>query len=417
MSSIIDPANRMQSPVSTEQPTGASRRQFLRRATVGAAAASVLAACSKAPEPSAEKKADAAKGEAPAVAVKPSAVVLKMQGAWGAKDIFNEMAEEFVKRVNEMAEGRLRIDYLVAGAVVKPFEVMDAVSKGVLDAGHSVPVYWYGKSKVASLFGSGPINGCNAHQTLAWIYRGGGLALYQELLQKLQLDVVGFFAMPMPTQPLGWFRNAVKSAQDLNGLKYRTVGLAADLMQELGCKVTQLPGGEIIPALEKGVIDAFEFNNPTSDMRFGAQDAIKNYMLGSYHQAMEFFEIIFNKKKYDSLPKDLQAILRYGVEATSASNYWTAMDNYARDLQELINKHKVNVIRTPRDVFQAQLKAWDKLTEQMSAEDPFFKKVVESQREWAKRVAYYELVNEADFALGYEHLFKTKLPGRGESCA
>jgi TRAP-type mannitol/chloroaromatic compound transport system substrate-binding protein len=390
------------------------RRRFLRGATAGAAAATVLAACSKAPEPVAEKNADAAaKPAAPSVAVKPSTVVMKMQGAWGAKDIFNEMAEEFVKRVNEMAEGRIRIDYLVAGAVVKPFEVMDAVSKGVLDAGHTVPVYWYGKSKVASLFGSGPINGCDAHQTLAWIYRGGGLQLYQELLQKLQLDVVGFFAMPMPTQPLGWFRKPVQSAQDLNGLKYRTVGLAADLMQELGCKVTQLPGGEIIPALEKGVIDAFEFNNPTSDMRFGAQDAIKNYMLGSYHQAMEFFEIIFNKKKYDALPKDLQAILRYGVEATSASNYWTAMDSYSRDLQDLINKHKVNVIRTPRDVFQAQLKAWDTIAQKLSEEDPFFKKVVDSQRDWAKRVAYYSFVNEADFALGYEHVFKTKLPGRG----
>jgi TRAP-type mannitol/chloroaromatic compound transport system substrate-binding protein len=416
LSAIIDPTARTQSPTSTEPAADSSRRRFLRTATIGTAAASVLAACSKAPEPSAEKKVDA-KGEAPAVAIKPSAVVLKMQGAWGAKDIFNEMAEEFVKRVNEMAEGRLRIDYLVAGAVVKPFEVMDAVSKGVLDAGHNVPVYWYGKSKVASLFGSGPINGCNAHQTLAWIYRGGGLQLYRELLEKLQLDVVGFFAMPMPTQPLGWFRTPVKSAKDLNGLKYRTVGLAADLMQELGCKVTQLPGGEIIPALEKGVIDAFEFNNPTSDMRFGAQDAIKNYMLGSYHQAMEFFEIIFNRKKYDALPKDLQAILRYGVEAASASNYWTALDNYGRDLQDLIHKHKVNVIRTPRDIFEVQLKAWDKLTEQMSAEDPFFKKVVESQRDWAKRVAYYELVNEADFALGYEHLFKTRLPGRGETCA
>ena len=415
MSDSFDPAQRIAASPSTE-PNGANpRRRFLRTATLGAASVSVLSACSKAPEPPAEKKTGAA-GEAPAVVVKPSTVVFKMQGAWGAKDIFNEMAEEFVKRVNEMAEGRLRIDYLVAGAVVKPFEVMDAVSKGVLDAGHTVPVYWYGKSKVASLFGSGPINGANAHQTLAWIYRGGGQQLYQELLQKIQLDVVGFFAMPMPTQPLGWFRNPVKSAQELNGLKYRTVGLAADLMQELGCKVTQLPGGEIIPALEKGVIDAFEFNNPTSDMRFGAQDAIKNYMLGSYHQAMEFFEILFHKKKYDALPKDLQAILRYGVEAASSSNYWTAMDNYSRDLQDLINKHKVNVIRTPRDVFEAQLKAWDKLTQKLSDEDPFFKKVVESQRDWAKRVVYYEIVNEADFPLGYEHIFKTKLPGRGQAC-
>ncbi|MDH4191637.1 MAG: TRAP transporter substrate-binding protein [Betaproteobacteria bacterium] len=339
-----------------------------------------------------------------------SPIVIKMQGSWGAKDIFNEMAEEFVKRVNDMAGGRLRVDYLVGGSVVKPFEVMDAVGKGVIDAGHSVPVYWYGKSKVASLFGSGPINGCDAPQTLAWIYRGGGLELYKELLQKLGLNVVGFFCMPMPTQPLGWFKKPVKSAKDLKGLKYRTVGLAADLFQQMGAKVTQLPGGEIIPALERGVIEAFEFNNPTSDMRFGAQDVIKNYMMGSYHQAMEFFEILINKKKWDSMPKDLQAVWQYSVEAASASNWWTGMDNYSRDLQVLKDKHKVNVLRTPKSIFAEQLKAWDILTKKLSDEDPFFAKVVASQRAWAKRVAYYMFLNEADFQLGYEHVFKTKLP-------
>ncbi|MFZ2739457.1 MAG: TRAP transporter substrate-binding protein [Burkholderiaceae bacterium] len=368
----------------------AGRRSFLRSAATGVAGTAAMAA--------------------PMVAVAQSPIVLKMQGSWGAKDIFNEMAEEYVKRVNEMAGGRLRIDYMVAGSVVKPFEVMDAVSKGVLDAGHTVPVYWYGKSKVASLFGSGPINGCDAPQTLAWIYRGGGLALYNELLDKLHLDVVGFFAMPMPTQPLGWFKKEIKTAAELKGLKYRTVGLAADLFQQMGARVTQLPGGEIIPALEKGVIDAFEFNNPTSDMRFGAQDVIKNYMMGSFHQAMEFFEISFNKKKWATIPKDLQAVLQYSVEAANSSNWWTAMDNYSRDLQVLKDKHGVKVIRTPKSVMKAQLEAWDVINAKLSGEDPFFKKVVESQLAWAKRVAYYMFVNEADYAMGYEHVFKTKLP-------
>ena len=267
-----------------------------------------------------------------------------------------------------------------------------------------------GKSKVASLFGSGPINGMDAFQTLSWIYRGGGLDLYNELLQKLGLDYVGFFAMPMPTQPLGWFKKPIKAASELKGLKYRTVGLAADLFQQMGAKVTQLPGGEIIPALERGVIDAFEFNNPTSDSRFGAQDVIKNYMMGSFHQAMEFFEIIINKKKWDSMSKDLQAIWQYSVEAASQSNYWTGMDNYSKDLQMLISKHKVNVLRTPKAVFQAQLEAWDVLTKKLSDEDAFFKKVVESQRDWAKRVVYYWALNDAPFTMGYEHVFKTKLP-------
>jgi TRAP-type mannitol/chloroaromatic compound transport system substrate-binding protein len=263
---------------------------------------------------------------------------------------------------------------------------------------------------VASLFGSGPINGMDAHQTLAWIYRGGGLQLYNELLPKLGLNCVGFFAMPMPTQPLGWFKKPITDAKQLKGLKYRTVGLAADLFQAMGAKVTQLPGGEIIPALERGVIDAFEFNNPTSDMRFGAQDVIKNYMMGSYHQAMEFFEIIFNKKRWDALPKDLQAILQYSAEAASSANYWTGIDNYSRDLQELITKHKVKVIRTPKSIMAEQLKAWDVITARLSKADPFFAKVVQSQRDFAKRSAYYVMFNEADYRLGYEHIFKTKIP-------
>jgi TRAP-type mannitol/chloroaromatic compound transport system substrate-binding protein len=339
-----------------------------------------------------------------------SPIVIKMQGAWSSTDIFNEFAMEFVTRVNEMAGGRMRIDYLVGGAVVKPFEVTDAVSKGVLDAGHTVPVYWYGKSKVASLFGSGPINGMDAFQTLSWIYRGGGLEMYQELLKKLNLNYVGFFAMPMPTQPLGWFKTPISDAKQLKGLKYRTVGLAADLFQQMGAKVTQLPGGEIVPALERGVIDAFEFNNPTSDSRFGAQDVIKNYEMGSYHQAMEFFEIIVNKKKWDAMSKDLQAIWRYSVEAASQSNYWTAMANYPKDLQKLINKDKVNVLRTPKSVFEAQLAAWDILTKRLSDDDPFFAQVVASQRAWAKDVCYYWFLNNAPYKLGYEHVFKTQLP-------
>jgi TRAP-type mannitol/chloroaromatic compound transport system substrate-binding protein len=340
----------------------------------------------------------------PSISVAASPVVFKMQGAWGAKDIFNDMAQEYVDRVNEMCEGRLRIDYLVAGSVVKPFEVMEATSKGVIDAAHQVAVYWYGKSKVASLFGSGPVTGCTADQNLAWIAKEG-MPFYNDLMKKLQLDVVSFFAMPMPTQPLGWFKKPIKSASQLKGLKYRTVGLAADLMQELGCKVTQLPGGEIVPAMERGVIDAFEYNNPTSDMRFGAQDVAKNYMMGSYHQAQEFFEIDFNRKRFEALPKDLQMTLQYAAEAASTSNFALAMDNYSRDLQTLKDKEKVHVLRTPQGIFDAQLKGWDVLVKRISAEDPFFAKVWDSQKAWAKRVGYYTFFNNADYKAAYEHLF------------
>ncbi len=332
-------------------------------------------------------------------------VTLKMQGSWAPADIWNSFAEDYITRVEEMAGGRLTIDYLVSGAVVAYNRVQDAVHEGVLDAAHTVPVYWYGKNKAASLFGSGPINGCNAEQTLGWMNYGGGYDLYRELVQEiLGLNIVGFFAFPMPTQPLGWFNEKIETMDQMRGLKYRTVGLAADLFQEMGVQVTQLGGAEIVPALERGVIDAFEFNNPSSDKSFGAQDVRKNYMLGSFHQAMEFFEIMFNKDRFDSLPAEHQAILKYAAESVSSNNYWRAMDAYSKDLEDLQENHGVTVYRTPDDIFNDQLAAWDVLTERLSA-DPFFNKVVQSQRAWAKRVVFYETLNAAPFVKGYEHLF------------
>lgn len=334
--------------------------------------------------------------------------ILKMQGAWGAKDIFNDYATDYVKRVNEMAGGRLKIQYLVSGAVVKSFRVQDAVHKGVLDAGHQVAVYWYGKSKVASLFGTGPVFGQNAHQGLAWIYYGGGEELYNELLKKLGLNLVGFFSMPMPTQPLGWFKERITDASQLVGLKYRTVGLAADLFQAMGVKVTQLPGGEIVPALERGVIEAFEFNNPTSDRSFGAHDVSKVYMLGSYHQAAEFFEIIFNKTKFDALEKEHKAILKYAAEAASSANFWRGQDQYSKDLLWLRDKAGVKIYRTPDSVLKAELDAWDKILPGLE-KDPFFKKVVASQKKFAHRVAYYDILNTCDYKMAFDHYFPNEL--------
>ena len=237
-------------------------------------------------------------------------VTLKMQGSWGAQDIINDYAKDYVAKVNEMGGGRLKIDFLNAGAVVKPFSVMDACHSGVLDGGHTVPAYWYGKHRAASLFGTGPAYGFNGSQFLGWFYYGGGKDFYKELTQDvLKLNVVGFFAFAMPTQPLGWFKKELTGPEDFKGLKYRTVGLASNVMQAMGASVAQLPGPEIMPAMEKGVIDAFEFNNPTSDSRFGAQDVAKFYYMGSYHQASEAIEVVYNKTKWDKLAKEQQEIL------------------------------------------------------------------------------------------------------------
>jgi len=334
---------------------------------------------------------------------------LKMQSSWGANAVFQEMAKQYVDRCEKMSGGRLKFDLLPAGAVVKAFQVQDACSDGIIDCAHTVTAYWYGKNKAASLFGTGPVLGCDATQMLAWIQSAEGKELYRELTQDiLGLDVVGFFAMPMPTQPLGWFKKQIKTADDMQGLKYRTVGLATDIMQGMGLRVTQLPGGEIIPALERGVIEAFEFNNPTSDRQFGAQNVSKDYMLGSYHQAAEFFEIIFSKRKFDSLPAELQAICEYGAEAASTANYALALDKYSADLQGLMKDDGVNVHRTPKAVMQAQLDSWDKVLEKLE-QDAFFKKVVDSQRAWAERVAFYYQMNAADYALAFDHYFPGKI--------
>ena len=336
-------------------------------------------------------------------------VTLKMQGSWGAKDVFNEMAQDYVERVNSMAGGRLKIDYLVGGAVVHPFQVLDGVHGGQLDGAHTVTVYWYGKHKAASLFGTGPVFGFNANEGLGWIHNGGGKELFEELqTQIMKVNVKSFFAMPMPTQPLGWFKKPVTKAADMKGLKYRTVGLAADLFQAMGASVAQLPGGEIVPAMERGVIDGFEFNNPTSDRRFGAQDVAKYYMMGSHHQATEYFEIMFNRTKFNALPKEHQAILQYAAEAVSSANEWKGMDYYSKDLQELISKDKVNVLRTPKDVFEVQIKAWDGLIKQLEG-DAFMKKVMDSQKAWVRRVVYYGMYNATDYKGAFDHHFPNVL--------
>ena len=329
---------------------------------------------------------------------------LKMQAAWGG-GIFLENAQSYVDRVHAMAGDALKIDLLAVDSVVKTSQMQDAVHRGVLDAAHYVPAYWYSKSKSASLFGTGPCYGWSSQEVLGWVNYGGGQELFDELMGSLGLNIVSFFNSPMPAQPLGWFKEEIKGADQMKGLKYRTVGLAADVLLEMGMSVVQLPGGEIQPAMKSGLIDAAEFNNPTSDRDFGMQDVSKFYHLASFHQSQEFFEVTFNKKKYESLPAELQAILKYASEAENSNFYWHNTKRYADDLATLQNEQGVNVFRTPDDVMAEQLKAWDVVVERISGEDPFFAKVVESQKAYAKNVMGYLNLNQPDYKLAYNHYF------------
>src|SRR5262245_2659185 len=334
-------------------------------------------------------------------------VTWKYQSTWPTKDIFHEFAADYAKRVNDMSGGRFKLDVLAAGAVVPAFQMSDAVHSGILEAGHGVCAYWYGKHKAYSLFGTPPSFGWDATSFLAWFYAGGGEALYKELVNDtLKLNLVGFLYFPMPTQPLGWFKKQITSGNDFRGMKYRTVGLSADLFKEMGASVTILPGGEIVPAMDRGLLDAAEFNNPSSDILLGFPDVSKFYMMGSHHQQMEAFEVIFNKQKFDALTPELKAILRHAAHSASSDQIYTAYDRYSKDLEE-IRKRNVQVFHTGEAVLNAQLAAWDKVIAEQSKE-AFFKKVIDAQKAWVKRTQPYFTVNNlstAELAAAYKHFF------------
>ena len=243
---------------------------------------------------------------------------MRWQSTWPQKDIFHEFALDFAKKVNDMTGGELKIEVLPAGAVVPAFGLLEAVSKGTLDGGHGVLVYHYGKQAALALWGSGPAFGMDANMLLAWHRYGGGKELLNKLYNSIGMSVVSFPYGPMPTQPLGWFKKPITKADDFKGLKFRTVGISTDVFTGMGAAVNALPGGEIVPAMDRGLLDAAEFNNASSDRVLGFPDVSKVCMLQSYHQNAEQFEIMFNKGKYDSLPGKIKAVIENAIEAASA---------------------------------------------------------------------------------------------------
>ena len=333
---------------------------------------------------------------------------LRFQSTWPAKDIFHEFAQDYAKKINDMAGGRLKIEVLPAGAVVPAFQLLDAVAKGTLDGGHGVVAYWYGKNQAVALWGSGPAFGMDANMVLAWHNYGGGKELLDEIYKSLNLDVVSKLYGPMPTQPLGWFKKPVAKVGDLKGLKFRTVGLAVDVFTEMGLAVNPLPGGEIVPALDRGLLDAAEFNNASSDRVLGFPDVAKNCMLQSFHQSSEQFEVLFNKTKYDALPAELKAIIDYATQAASADMSWKAADRYAKDYAEMASKQGVKFYKTPDAILRAQLAAWDKVTAKKAAENPMFKKVMESMRAFAQRSGRWQNDTTIDYRMAWNHYFAPK---------
>ncbi len=331
----------------------------------------------------------------------------RFQSTWPAKDIFHEYAQDFAKRVNDMAGGRLKIEVLPSGAVVPAFQLLEAVNKGTLDGGHGVVAYHYGKNSALALWGSGPGFGMDANTVLAWHNYGGGKALLDEIYKSLNMDVVSYLYGPMPTQPLGWFKKPVAKVEDMKGLKFRTVGLAVDMFTEMGTAVNPLPGGEIVPALDRGLIDAAEFNNASSDRVLGFPDVVKNCMLQSFHQSGEQFEILFNKGKYNALPVELKSMIDYAVQASSADMSWKAVQRNSQDYADM-KKQGIKFYKTPDAVLRAQLAAWDKTVAKKASENPLFQKVLDSQRAFAERALQWQNDYGVDFKMAYNHYFSKK---------
>jgi TRAP-type mannitol/chloroaromatic compound transport system substrate-binding protein len=332
-------------------------------------------------------------------------ISMRWQSTWPQKDIFHEYALDFAKKVNDMTGGDLKIEVLPAGAVVPAFQLLDAVSKGTLDGGHGVVVYHYGKQTALALWGSGPSYGMDANIMLAWHKYGGGKQLLDKLYKSIGANVVSFLYGPMPTQPLGWFKKPVTKADDIKGLKFRTVGLSIDVFTGLGAAVNALPGGEIVPAMDRGLLDAAEFNNASSDRVLGFPDVSKVCMLQSYHQNAEQFEIMFNKTKYDALPAKLKALIEHAVDAASADMSWKAIDRYSKDYVEMQTKDKVRFYRTPDSVLQRQLSVYDAAADKKAGENPLFKEIAESQRNFAARAVKWDLDTNVGRRMAYNHYF------------
>jgi TRAP-type mannitol/chloroaromatic compound transport system substrate-binding protein len=363
-------------------PKATTRRKFLTGAALATAAVS-----------------------APNVVKAQGVINMRFQSTWPSKDIFHEYALDFGKRVNDMTGGDLKIEVLPAGAVVPAFGLLDAVSKGVLDGGHGVLVYHYGKNTALALWGSGPGYGMDANMLLAWHKYGGGKALLEKIFAGIGADVVSFPYAPLYSQPLGWFKKPMQKVEDFKGLKYRTVGISIDLFTAMGAAVNALPGGEIVAAIDRGLLDAAEFNNASSDRALGFADVSKLCMLQSYHQNAEQLEISFNKTKFNGLPPKLKATIEGAVEACSQDMMWKAIDRNSQDYITLQSTDKVKFFKTPDAILKRQLELYDEVAKKYVGTNPLFKEIIQSQLAFAKRALQWEQDYITPRKMAFDHYF------------
>jgi TRAP-type mannitol/chloroaromatic compound transport system substrate-binding protein len=316
--------------------------------------------------------------------------VLKIQASFPPTSlIYTSVLPVFADRVEKTSGGRLKVEALPGGAIVPPFEVVDATNRGVIDGAYTCTYYYIGKHKAAALFTDvpgGPF-GLDTFDYMSWHYEGGGLQLLNEFYQSvLRMNIVAFPIFPTTPQALGWFKQPITSAKDLKGLKYRVPGIAAEVYQAMGLSVVTLAGGEILPAGERGVLDATEWYTPGEDIRLGFHQVWKFYHYPGPHEMAGACDLLMNKGVFEKLPADLQQIVRTVTLETAFRSLMEFNRKDAEGLRDLKEKHGVTLVRTPEDVLVEHWKAWDRIAQEEAARNPFFNKVLESQLAYAALV-------------------------------
>jgi TRAP-type mannitol/chloroaromatic compound transport system substrate-binding protein len=337
--------------------------------------------------------------------------VLTMQASWPASSMFMDNFNQFAEKVGKVSGGRLQIKTSPAGTIVPAFEVVDATHKGVIDGAHTWTGYLIGKHPAAVLFTGGPGGpfGMDLFDHLGWFYEGGGQKLMDEWLETIiQRDVISLPVLPFTPQMFGWFKEPFKGWADLKGRKIRAVGMNAQLLKEAGAAVVSMPGGEIVPSAQRGVIDAAEWCCPAEDVKLGFYTVWKYYYMPSMHEMTEVGDLVISKKVWNSLAPDLQEIIKMAATETYLRWWLTFTRDNAKVLAEMRDKHNVSVRRTPNEVLLKQLETWDKVRDKLASEDPFFKKVVESQRQYAAIVVPGRMAMFPAYSYSADYYWKKK---------
>jgi len=326
-------------------------------------------------------------GATAAVAQQPK--TYKFQSTWPASLTLQDNFRLFADRVDKLSMGQVKIEALAAGQIVPAFEILDATHKKVIDGGHGVAYYWVGKSKAATLFSATPAGpfGMDHFDFLGWLYEGGGMDMYWEFYRDiLKLNVVAFPIGGSSPQAFGWFKRPIKNLADFKGMKCRQTGIVAEIYQRMGMTTVNMPGGEIIPSAQRGVIDCAEWVGGVEDLRLGLPQVWKYHYTPGMHESNSMLELIINGDVWKGFTPHQQEVVRSATLETFVRWGIRWQKQNADAIEEMRTKHGTQILRTPPEILIEFMRTWDKMAAEESAKDPFFKKVLDSQRVYAAKV-------------------------------